>query len=220
MTMLESRRLTKTFQDGTRAFTDVSVCFAAGEMTAIVGPSGSGKSTLLLCLAGILRVDSGSVLFAGRHLESLSEPDLATLRRGQFGFIFQLGLLVGELSSLKNVALPLLLRGWPADVADREAHTVLSDLGLGDLQNKRPNQISVGQAQRVAVARALVGSPDIIFADEPTGSLDSENGNIVFRALQAAVGAGRTVVLVTHDERLAQQADRTYVISDGRLVRP
>ncbi|MGW4222412.1 ABC transporter ATP-binding protein [Streptomyces bauhiniae] len=188
-----------------------------GEVVAVMGPSGSGKSTLLHCLAGIVRPDSGSITYAGRELTTMSDSERSALRRGQFGFVFQFGQLVPELTCVENVALPLRLNGTPRKQAERAALTWMERLEVEDLGRKRPGEVSGGQGQRVAVARALVTGPRVLFADEPTGALDSLNGERVMELLtDAARSTNAAVVLVTHEARVAAWSDREIVVRDGR----
>lgn len=201
------------------ALDGLSVEVRGGEVVAVLGPSGSGKSTLLLCLAGIIAPDHGEVVYRGRSLGSLSDAVLTRLRRDEFGFVFQFGQLVPELTALDNVSLPLRLAGLRRRDADSRAHDWLDRLDVTDVADKRAGDMSGGQAQRVAVARALVTGPRVVFADEPTGSLDSLNGEIVMELLvSAARDQGTTVVLVTHEARIAAYADRETVIRDGKLA--
>ncbi|MZD09674.1 ATP-binding cassette domain-containing protein, partial [Streptomyces sp. SID5785] len=179
--------------------------------------SGSGKSTLLHCLAGIVTPDSGSITYGGRELTSMSDAERSALRRGEFGFVFQFGQLVPELTCAENVALPLRLNGVRRKEAERRATGWLERLEVDDLAGKRPGEISGGQGQRVAVARSLVTSPRVLFADEPTGALDSLNGERVMELLtEAARGANAAVVLVTHEARVAAYSDREVVVRDGK----
>ncbi|RJQ67002.1 ABC transporter ATP-binding protein [Pseudonocardiaceae bacterium YIM PH 21723] len=188
-----------------------------GEVVAIMGPSGSGKSTLLHCLAGILLPDSGSVRYQGQELTGLSEQRRSALRRSDFGFVFQFGQLVPELTAEENVAMPLLLARVGARRARCEAGEWLERLGVATVAGKRSGEMSGGQAQRVAVARALVSRPRVVFADEPTGALDSLNGEQVLHLLlEAAKETGAAVVLVTHDARVAAYSDREVIVRDGR----
>ncbi|MFC9157259.1 ABC transporter ATP-binding protein [Streptomyces bauhiniae] len=188
-----------------------------GEVVAVMGPSGSGKSTLLHCLAGIVRPDSGSITYAGRELTTMSDSERSALRRGEFGFVFQFGQLVPELTCVENVALPLRLNGTPRKQAERAALTWMERLEVDDLGRKRPGEVSGGQGQRVAVARALVTGPRVLFADEPTGALDSLNGERVMELLtDAARSTNAAVVLVTHEARVAAWSDREIVVRDGR----
>ncbi|MEJ3746776.1 ABC transporter ATP-binding protein [Actinomycetes bacterium KLBMP 9797] len=202
----------------TAALDGASMSVDAGEIVAVMGPSGSGKSTLLHCLAGIVRPDAGHVRYDGRELTALSDRERSALRRGQFGFVFQFGQLVPELTCLENVALPLRMERVRRRAAERRAAEWLERLEVTDVAGKRPGEVSGGQGQRVAVARALVTNPRVIFADEPTGALDSLNGERVMRLLtQAAREANAAVVLVTHEARVAAYSDREVVVRDGRV---
>ena len=201
----------------TPALAGANLEIESGELVAIMGPSGSGKSTLLHCLAGIVPPDGGRITYAGRDVVAMSDRERSALRRGEFGFVFQFGQLVPELSCVENVALPLRLSGTRRRAAEREAAGWLEKLEVLDVAGKRPGEISGGQGQRVAVARALVTKPRVVFADEPTGALDSLNGENVMRLLTAAAKAsGAAVVLVTHEARVAAYADREVVVRDGR----
>lgn len=201
----------------TRALAGASLRVDRGEVVAVMGSSGSGKSTLLHCLAGIVRPDSGRVLFAGRDLGALSDTERSALRREAFGFVFQFGQLVPELTCLENVALPLRLGRLGRREAERRAAEWLDRLEVAEVAGKRPGEVSGGQGQRVAVARALVTRPQVVFADEPTGALDSLNGERVMRLLTgAARETGAAVVLVTHEARVAAYSDREVVVRDGR----
>ncbi|MBO4207136.1 ABC transporter ATP-binding protein [Micromonospora echinofusca] len=201
----------------TPALAGASLSVAAGEIVSIMGPSGSGKSTLLHCLAGIVSPDSGRVAYQDRDVVAMSDRERSALRRSQFGFVFQFGQLVPELTCLENVALPLRLERVRRSEAERRAKDWLDRLEVTELAGKRPGEISGGQGQRVAVARALVTAPRVIFADEPTGALDSLNGERVMRLLTGAARDTRAaVVLVTHEARVAAYADREVVVRDGR----
>jgi putative ABC transport system ATP-binding protein len=214
--LVEGRDIVKSFGE-TPALRGASVSVASGEILAIMGPSGSGKSTLLHCLAGIFRPDRGQVWFDGQQIESLDETKRTKLRRTAFGFIFQFGQLVPELSAADNIALPLLLNRVGRKQAYRKAASWLERLGLDDLGTHRTGELSGGEAQRVALARALVVHPRVLFADEPTGSLDSLMGERVMDLLvDLAHEEGTTVVLVTHDARVAAYADRAIMVRDGR----
>jgi putative ABC transport system ATP-binding protein len=203
----------------TPALVDASVAVWPGEVLAILGPSGSGKSTLLHCLAGILRPDAGSVLYRGRRLDSASDAARSRIRRDDFGFVFQFGQLVPELTAAENVALPLRLSGVPAHEAHDRAAQWLQRVDVAELATRRPGELSGGQQQRVAVARALVAGPRVVFADEPTGALDSFNGEVVMDLLTAtARQLGAAVVLVTHDHRIAAYSDREVEVRDGRTT--
>ncbi|MGC0375153.1 ABC transporter ATP-binding protein [Streptomyces sp. SAI-229] len=188
-----------------------------GEVVAVMGPSGSGKSTLLHCLAGIVTPDSGSITYAGRELTAMSDAERSALRRSEFGFVFQFGQLVPELTCVENVALPLRLNGTPRKEAERAALTWMERLEVDDVRKKRPGEVSGGQGQRVAVARSLVTGPRVLFADEPTGALDSLNGERVMELLtDAARSTNAAVVLVTHEARVAAYSDREVVVRDGK----
>ncbi|MFI9644412.1 ABC transporter ATP-binding protein [Micromonospora sp. NPDC051925] len=201
----------------TVALVDASLRIDEGEVVAVLGSSGSGKSTLLHCLAGIVRPDRGVVAFAGQDLATLTDARRSALRREAFGFVFQFGQLVPELTCLENVALPLRLARVPRREAEQRAGQWLERLEVTEVAGKRPGEVSGGQGQRVAVARALVTRPRVIFADEPTGALDSLNGERVMRLLtEAARETGAAVVLVTHEARVAAYSDREVVVRDGR----
>ena len=211
---------TKIYGDGTtevRALDEVTVDFTTGQFTAIMGPSGSGKSTLMHCVAGLDTLTSGQVFLGDTNLGSLSERQLTLLRRHEVGFIFQSFNLLPTLNALENLTLPLDLAGEKPDPEWLEQ--VISAVGIGDRLDHRPDQLSGGQQQRVAVARALVSQPSIIFADEPTGNLDSTTGSEVLSFLRSAVDdLGQTLVLVTHDAGAASRADRVRVLADGYIV--
>ncbi|MFD7703207.1 ABC transporter ATP-binding protein [Streptomyces caelestis] len=188
-----------------------------GEVVAVMGPSGSGKSTLLHCLAGIVTPDSGSIMYNGRELTAMGDAERSALRRSEFGFVFQFGQLVPELTCVENVALPLRLNGTPRKEAERAALTWMERLEVADVRGKRPGEVSGGQGQRVAVARSLVTGPRVLFADEPTGALDSLNGERVMELLtEAARSTNAAVVLVTHEARVAAYSDREVVVRDGK----
>jgi putative ABC transport system ATP-binding protein len=218
--LIEARDVVKSF-GVTVALRGANVSAAAGEILAIMGPSGSGKSTLLHCLAGIFKPDQGQVWFDGQRLDELSEARRTTLRRTAFGFVFQFGQLVPELNAADNVALPLLLGRTNRRAAYQQAASWLERLGLEDKKASRTGELSGGEAQRVAIARALVTKPKVIFADEPTGSLDSLTGEKVMDLLVGlAREEGTTVILVTHDARVAAYADREAMVRDGRVTSP
>ena len=214
--LLSAQSLAISF-GATPALVDASAQVWPGEILAVLGPSGSGKSTLLHCLAGILRPDSGVVRYRGRRLDAASESARSRIRREEFGFVFQFGQLVPELTAAENVALPLRLSGVsPAESRERAADW-LARTDVSDVAGHRPGELSGGEQQRVAVARALVTGPRVVFADEPTGSLDSFNGEVVMDLLTAtARELGSAVVLVTHDNRVAAYSDREIVVRDGR----
>jgi putative ABC transport system ATP-binding protein len=199
------------------ALRDVTIAFPRGQFSAVMGPSGSGKSTLLHCLAGLDHPTSGTVEIDGTPLANLSDRELTVLRRSAIGFIFQSFNLLPMLSAFDNVELPLRIAG-NRDGGDR-VRSVLEDVGLADRADHRPSELSGGQQQRVAIARALVAEPTVIFADEPTGNLDSASGHEILDLLRRAVDeTGRTVVMVTHDPRAATIADRVVLLSDGQVV--
>ncbi|MGF1429915.1 ABC transporter ATP-binding protein [Kitasatospora sp. LaBMicrA B282] len=216
--MIEARDLELSFGP-TPALRGASLSVTRGEILAIMGPSGSGKSTLLHCLAGILTPQSGEVRLEGTRIDTLREAERSALRRERFGFVFQFGQLVPELTAEENVALPLLLGGRKRAAALAAARGWLDRLGLDGLGDHRSGELSGGQAQRVALARALVIEPDVLFADEPTGSLDSMTGEQVMDLMvDTAREHGTTVVLVTHEPRVAACADREVVVRDGRVT--
>ncbi|HKB31760.1 MAG TPA: ABC transporter ATP-binding protein [Streptosporangiaceae bacterium] len=213
--LVEARDVVKSFGQ-TPALRGASVAVSPGEILAIMGPSGSGKSTLLHCLAGIFTPDRGEVWFDGQRLDALGEAERTRLRRTAFGFVFQFGQLVPELTAADNVALPLLLNRVRRRAAYKTADAWLDRLGIGEKGANRTGELSGGEAQRVAVARALALAPKVIFADEPTGSLDSLTGEKVMDLLTGlAREGGTTVVLVTHDARVAAYAERVVMVRDG-----
>jgi putative ABC transport system ATP-binding protein len=218
MSTLSSAKLTKSF-GSTVALQGATMSLERGEILAVMGPSGSGKSTLLHCLAGIFAPDSGTVTFEGRVLSGLSDRERTRLRRTDFGFVFQFGQLVPELTALDNIALPLLLAGVRRKIAYERALAWFPRLDLGGLDARRTGELSGGQAQRVAVGRALVTRPKVLFADEPTGALDSLTGEKVMDLMVDTVRAeGTAVVLVTHDARVASHADRQITVRDGQVI--
>jgi putative ABC transport system ATP-binding protein len=216
--IIEARDLVLSFGE-TPALRGADLSVQRGEVLAVMGPSGSGKSTLLYCLAGILVPDSGEVSFDGQRLDTMREEQRSRLRRARFGFVFQSGQLVPELTAEENVALPLLLGGTRRKEALRDARAWFERLELDGLERHRAGEMSGGQAQRVALARGLVAHPDVLFADEPTGSLDSLTGELVMGLMTgAAREEGTTVVLVTHEPRVAAYADREVIVRDGRVA--
>ncbi|MFI7642925.1 ABC transporter ATP-binding protein [Nonomuraea sp. NPDC049400] len=216
--MLEARALRKTFGQ-TVALDDISIQISQGEIVAITGPSGSGKSTLLHCLAGIIRPETGEIRFEGQRIDTASETDLTNLRRHTFGLVFQFGGLVPELTAVENVALPLLFNRRARQESLRAAQTWLERLGVPDVADQRPGELSGGQLQQVAVARALVTGPRVVFADEPTGALDSLGGERVMKELLAAARMeGTALVIATHDNRVAAYAHREVVLRDGGVL--
>ena len=218
MSLLTARGLSKTY-GATPALVDAEFSIDAGEVVAVMGPSGSGKSTLLHVVAGIVPPDAGTVTYDGRELSALSDVDRSALRRSEFGFVFQFGQLVPELSCRENVALPLRLDGVSRRSAEARADELLAALEVAGVAGKRPGTVSGGEGQRVAVARALATDPRVLFADEPTGALDSLNGERVMDLLTgAARERGTAVVLVTHEARVAAYSDREIVVRDGRTL--
>ena len=214
--LLAAHDLRKTY-GSTPALDGASFSVHPGEVVAVMGPSGSGKSTLLHCLAGIVTPDAGTITYDDRELSAMSDAERSALRRTDFGFVFQFGQLVPELTCVENVALPLRLNGVKRREAERTAREWMERLEVEDLAAQRPGQVSGGQGQRVAVARALVASPKVVFADEPTGALDSLNGERVMELLtESARTANTAVVLVTHEARVAAYSDRDIVVRDGR----
>ena len=218
--LLSGRNLVKRYGNA-YALAGVDIDIAAGEVLAIVGPSGSGKTSLLHVLAGILKADQGQIRLAGQSIDQLSETRRSELRRTEFGFVFQSGMLVSELTAEENVALPLLLGGRDKNMAMSTARTWLGRLGLEGKETRRPGELSGGEAQRVAIARAIAHRPKVIFADEPTGALDTKTGHATVHALiEAARETGAAVIIVTHDRELAATLPRTVAIRDGRIEVP
>src|SRR6204780_5459854 len=217
-TIIEARNLFLSFGQ-TPALRGASLTVQQGEMVAVMGPSGSGKSTLLHCLAGILVPDEGEVWCGGQRLDTLSDDRRSALRRDRFGFVFQFGQLVPELTAAENVALPLLLNGVRRVPALGEASAWFGRLDLAGLEQRRSGELSGGQAQRVALARGLVARPEVLFADEPTGSLDSLTGEQGMELLVTRrPRQGTTVVLVTQEARVAAYADREVMVRDGKAT--
>ncbi|MEU9211724.1 ABC transporter ATP-binding protein [Streptomyces sp. NPDC048415] len=216
--LLAARGLVKA-HGSTPALRGASVDLRAGEILAVTGASGSGKSTLLHCLAGIVRPDGGTVEYAGERLDRLPEKRLSDLRRTDFGVVFQFGQLIPELTAVDNVALPLLLAGISRTAARERAGERLERFGVRGQESLRPGELSGGQAQRVSLARALVTGPKVVFADEPTGALDSLAGEQVMTALiHTARESGTAVLLITHDAQVAAYADREVSLLDGTVA--
>ncbi|MEV4523272.1 ABC transporter ATP-binding protein [Micromonospora tulbaghiae] len=217
MTFLQARGVVRAYGH-TPALRGVTLDVAEGEILAVTGPSGCGKSTLLHCLAGILRPDAGQVTWRGERIDTWSEAARSRLRRTEFGVLFQFGQLVAELSAAENVALPLLLAGTGRRAARTAALAWLDRLGVADVADARPGEMSGGQQQRCAMSRALVTEPRVIFADEPTGALDTLAGEQVLTQLVRLAREQRTtVVLVTHEPRIAAYADREVSLRDGMV---
>ena len=216
--VLEARGLAKTYDTGgteVLALRGVDLAIERGEFVAIMGPSGCGKSTLLNLLAGLDRPTAGEVLLDGERIDQLSEAELARLRRRRIGFVFQFFNLLPALSAVENVELPLLLVGRRRKEARRAATELMGELGIGDRPADAPVQLSGRQQQRVALARALANTPDIVLGDEPTGNLDSAAAREVLQLMRAARDRGQTLLLVTHDARVAAAADRVVALRDG-----
>lgn len=215
--IISARNLKKSFGQ-TEALRGVSLDVMPGEVLAIMGPSGSGKSTLLHSLAAITPVDSGEIHCAGKRIDQLNDDQRSVLRRTVFGFVFQFGQLVPELTALDNVALPLLLNGEKRAVAYEAAQRWLDNVELGNKAGNMLGELSGGQMQRVAIARAMVIKPKVLFADEPTGSLDSLNSQRVMELFIAtAKQYGTTVIMVTHEPTIAAYADREIIVRDGQI---
>ena len=221
--VIEVKNLYKLYRVGdevVRALDGVDFNIYKGEFCAIVGTSGSGKSTLLNMLAGLEKPTKGEVIISGEHIEKKNEEELVKFRRDNVGFIFQSFHLLGTMNAVENVALPLSFRGVPKDVRLKKADKMLDLVNLGKHKKHMPNQMSGGQQQRVGVARALVVDPKIIFADEPTGNLDSHTSEEVMELMQQVVRQQKkTLVMVTHDNHLATYADRVFHISDGKIIK-
>lgn len=218
--MLKMEAVTKTYNHRGPAVTvlsDVSLEIPSGDFVSIVGPSGSGKSTLLLALGGMLSPSSGSILLDGASLYDLEPDQRAALRGEKIGFVFQTFNLVPYLSALENVQVPLFLGGATGEAQKARATSLLERLGLGDRLEHKPSELSVGQQQRVALARMLANDPSVILADEPTGSLDPETSAQVIEFLDETNREGRTVVMVTHDPQVARRARRTLKLDNGRI---
>jgi putative ABC transport system ATP-binding protein len=214
---IDARKLYGIGDATVRALDGVSVSFEPGRFTAIMGPSGSGKSTLLHCLAGLDDLTEGAVFIGDTYLATLNDKQLTELRRKQVGFIFQAYNLIPTLTAKENITLPLMLGGEDGD--EKWIDRVVDTVGLTDRVSHRPSELSGGQQQRVAVARALASRPTIIFADEPTGNLDSNSGAEILKFMRDAVDEfGQTIVMVTHDANAAAYADRVIFLADGKIV--
>ena len=220
--LLEARGLSRTYDSGgapVPALDGVDLSIDRGEFVAVMGPSGCGKSTLLNLLAGLDRPSAGEVWLDGSRVDQLSETALARLRRRRLGFVFQFFNLLPTLTASENVELPLLLAGRRRRQARRTARRLLDELGIGDKADAAPGQLSGGQQQRVALARALANQPDLVMGDEPTGNLDSASAGEVLGLLRAAHARGQTLLVATHDARVAAAADRVVTMRDGRVTR-
>lgn len=221
MALLEAKDLSRDYRLGTeviRALNGVSFNVEKGTFTSVMGPSGSGKSTLLHLLGGLDRPTSGSVELDGRRLDGLSDEDLTSMRRRKLGFIFQFFNLLPTMTAWENVALPRLLEGERLAAVRTRAVDLLERMGLGERVEHKPAQLSGGEMQRVAVARSLVSDPILLLADEPTGNLDSRSGQSILDLLRSLVDEGKTLIMVTHDARLAERGDRILLLEDGRLT--
>ena len=221
--LIELRGISKVYRMGkneVRALDGISLCVGRGEFLAIVGRSGSGKSTLMNIIGCLDTPTAGAYLLAGEDVSGLDEKRLARIRNREIGFIFQSFNLIGSLSALENVELPLIYRGVEHTERRRLAEDALRLVGLAGRMDHRPTQMSGGQQQRVAIARAIAAQPPIILADEPTGNLDSKSGTEVMRILHSLGDAGRTVILITHDDRIARSAGRSVRLCDGKLGDP
>lgn len=221
-TLIEAKNLSKVYPSGgedTVALKDINVAITQGESVAIVGKSGSGKSTLMHILATLDRPTDGELLFAGRHAHNLTPAQIDHVRNKRFGFVFQQFFLNARNTVLENVTLPLVIAGVPSAERNRRGLAMLENVGLLDKAKKRAGELSGGQKQRLCIARALVTKPLVIFADEPTGNLDTENGTIVTELLfKLHKQYNITLVIVTHDPDLAKLCDRSILVKDGRIV--
>lgn len=217
---IDLRKVSKSYGRGSgavQALRDVSAIFGAGSFTAVMGPSGSGKSTLIQCAAGLDKPSSGSVWLGETELSKLKEPKLTVTRREQIGFIFQAFNLIPSLTARQNIALPLKLAGQTLD--ERWLDQIVQSTGLGDYMKRRPAELSGGQQQRVAIARALAARPRVVFADEPTGALDTRTSKEILQLLRLTVDQfGQTIIMVTHDPGAASVADRVLFLADGVIV--
>ena len=216
--IIRTEEIKKSYGE-THAMRGISLKIKRGEVLAIMGPSGSGKSTLLHTMAGIIRPDSGKIYFNGSRIDNLNDRQRTMLRRNKFGFVFQFSQLVPELTAIDNVAVPLLLNGINRKTAYQKAEQWLNKVGITDAKlNHLANQLSGGQIQRVAIARAMIINPEVLFADEPTGSLDSLNSELVMKMfIKTAKDNGTTVVMVTHEPTIAAYADREIIVRDGKV---
>jgi putative ABC transport system ATP-binding protein len=220
--VIELQHIAKIFEVGGQpiyALRDASEIIQSGEYVAIVGPSGSGKSTLLNIIGCLLRPSEGSYLFNGVDVSQLDDQALSQLRQHQIGFIFQSFHLVPRLTALGNVALPMVFAGIPSSERHLRAHDALESVGLSDRVNHRPNQLSVGQRQRVVIARAIIMQPALLLADEPTGNLDTHSGQQIMELLESLNARGLTILVVTHDPKTARRANRVIVLADGQIVK-
>jgi putative ABC transport system ATP-binding protein len=220
MDLVKLEKINKTYKMGdivVNALSDINLQVKYGEYIAILGPSGSGKSTLMNVLGCLDKPSSGKYFLDNRDVSDLSRNELATVRNQKIGFIFQSFNLLDYCSALENVALPLVYRGVSRSDRLARAREILEQVGLGDRVGHKPNELSGGQKQRVAVARALVSEPEVILADEPTGNLDSKSGEDVMNLFSKLSDSGKTIIVVTHDQKLAKRMRRVIEISDGKV---
>ena len=217
--IVQAREVRKVYRSGSEieALRGVSLEISAGELLAVVGPSGSGKTTLLNCLSGLEHIDGGEVFVDGRNLADLSDDDRTDYRAKAMGFVFQAFNLLPVLTAVENVEIPLMLAGAHIDETRSRALETLDLVGLGARSDHRPDQLSGGEQQRVAIARALVHRPTVVWADEPTGNLDTESSDSVMNLLMGLNGEGQTIVMVTHNRALAERAGRMIRMRDGRI---
>lgn len=222
MSLIQVKDLVKNYEAGevaTQVLKGVSFSIKKGEFVAIMGPSGSGKSTLMHILGFLDTLTTGTYLFDGKDVSKLTDSELATMRNRKVGFVFQAFNLLARTSATENVMLPLLYSDMPKDKRRAKAIEMLTSVGLSHRLENLPNQLSGGEKQRVAIARAFVNDPEIIFADEPTGNLDSKSGLQVMKILQGLNDAGHTIILVTHERHTAEHAKRILLIKDGEIVK-
>ncbi len=220
--MIELQHISKVYEVGGQpiyALRDTSEIIQSGEYVAIVGPSGSGKSTLLNIIGCLLRPSGGTYLFKGAAVSQVDDHALSHVRQHQIGFIFQSFHLVPRLTALGNVALPMVFAGIPSSERQNRASEALEAVGVADRAHHRPNQLSVGQRQRVVIARAIIMHPSLLLADEPTGNLDIHSGQQIMELLESLNAKGLTLLVVTHDPKVAQQANRVMVLADGQIVK-
>jgi len=220
--VIELQHIAKRYEVGGQpiyALWETSEIIQSGDYVAIVGPSGSGKSTLLNIIGCLLRPSEGAYLFKGQDVSQLDDQALSQLRQHQIGFIFQSFHLVPRLTALGNVALPMLFAGIPSSERQLRAQEALESVGLSDRMHHRPNQLSVGQRQRVVIARAIIMQPSLLLADEPTGNLDTHSGQQIMELLESLNAKGLTMLVVTHDPNVARRANRIIVLADGQIVK-
>jgi ABC-type lipoprotein export system ATPase subunit len=218
---LRAKKLTKTYSRGRKALDvlrGIDLSVRRGEFVAVMGPSGSGKSTLLNVLGGLDRPTAGTILVEGREITALDQDALCRYRRERVGFIFQSFQLLATMTARDNVAFPMVFTGVPHAERNARAETLLAEVGLADRIRHKPSELSGGEQQRVAIARSLANSPDLLLADEPTGNLDSTTGTEVMNLLKRLHREGRTLIVVTHDERIARHAQRVLRMLDGRWI--